>query len=188
MIKGQHLNINGLAPETILINDPSPEAVPLDGGMAAGDNLMGMQPLQGFGEYDKGLDESAYSGQLYLKTKTERLKEHWGTLSGNELYFYRKHGDTEHRLMHILTGTFIKEMPVEYSEVEEQDIYPVKIVLPPNKSRILYFMTQEKQAIWLKKLREVVGDSNMFDYYNLEDNIGKGQFGLVKLATHRKNG
>ena len=47
---------------------------------------------------------------------------------------------------------------------------------------------KEKQAIWLKKLREVVGDSNMFDYYNLEDNIGKGQFGLVKLATHRKNG
>lgn len=172
MIKGQHLNINALAPETILINDPSPETVPLDGGR--NDNVMSMQPLQGFGEYDKGLDESAYSGQLYLKTKTERLKEHWGTLSGNELYFYRKHGDTEHRLMHILTGTFIKEMPVEYSEVEEQDIYPVKIVLPPNKSRILYFMTQEKQAIWLKKLREVVGDSNMFDYYNLEDNIGKG--------------
>ena len=183
MIKGQHLNINGHLPETILINDPSPET---KDGLGAG--LVPMQPLQGFGEYDKGLDETAYSGQLYLKTKTERLKEHWGTLSGNELYFYRKQGDTEHRLMHILTGTFIKEMPVEYSEVEEQDIYPVKIVLPPNKSRILYFMTQEKQAIWLKKLREVVGDSNMFDYYNLEDNIGKGQFGLVKLATHRKNG
>jgi hypothetical protein len=36
------------------------------------------KPLQGFGDYDKHIDENAYSGQLFLKTKTERLKEHWG--------------------------------------------------------------------------------------------------------------
>lgn len=28
----------------------------------------------------------------------------------------------------------------------------------------------------------------MFDFYNFEDNLGKGQFGLVKLATHKKTG
>lgn len=28
----------------------------------------------------------------------------------------------------------------------------------------------------------------MFDYYNFEDNLGKGQFGLVKLASHKKTG
>ena len=94
------------------------------------------KPIQGFGDYEKHIDENAFSGQLFLKTKTERLKEHWGQLSGNELYFYRKQGDTEHRLMHILTGTFIKEMASEHSEAEDQDIYPIKIVLPPNKSQI----------------------------------------------------
>jgi len=25
----------------------------------------------------------------------------------------------------------------------------------------------------------------MFDFYNFEDDLGKGQFGLVNLATHR---
>jgi serine/threonine protein kinase len=34
----------------------------------------------------------------------------------------------------------------------------------------------------------VVGYSNLFDFYNFEDNLGKGQFGLVKLATHKKTG
>ena len=28
----------------------------------------------------------------------------------------------------------------------------------------------------------------MFDFYIFEDNLGKGQFGLVKLATHKKTG
>lgn len=28
----------------------------------------------------------------------------------------------------------------------------------------------------------------MFDYYNIEENLGKGQFGQVKLASHKKTG
>lgn len=28
----------------------------------------------------------------------------------------------------------------------------------------------------------------MFDYYQIEDTLGKGQFGLVKLAIHKQNG
>ena len=87
-----------------------------------------------------------------------------------------------------MKGTFIKEMPAETSESEACDIYPIKIVLPPNKSRILYFKEVEIKNKWLYQLRSVVGDSDMFDFYNFEDNLGKGQFGLVKLATHKKNG
>ena len=41
---------------------------------------------------------------------------------------------------------------------------------------------------WLEKLKHVVGYSNLFDYYTFEDNLGKGQFGLVKLAIHKKTG
>ena len=31
-----------------------------------------------------------------------------------------------------------------------------------------------------------MGYSNVFDFYNLDKTLGKGQFGLVKLATHKK--
>lgn len=31
-----------------------------------------------------------------------------------------------------------------------------------------------------------MGYSNMFDYYEMKETLGKGQFGLVKLATHKK--
>ena len=41
------------------------------------------------------------------------------------------------------------------------------------------------QNKWLDRLKSTVGYSNMFDYYDFSENLGKGQFGLVKLATHK---
>jgi hypothetical protein len=41
--------------------------------------------------------------------------------------------------MHSIKGTFIKDMPPERSTSENCEIYSIKILLPPNKSRILYF-------------------------------------------------
>lgn len=52
----------------------------------------------------------------------------------------------------------------------------------------MYFKSEREQLVWSEKLKAVVGYSNMFDYYNFEENLGKGQFGLVKLATHKKTG
>ena len=97
------------------------------------------EPLQGFGDYAEALDANVFEGMCLLKTKTDKYKQHWCVLTANELYCYRQKGDTSHRVMHCMIGTFIKEMPTEHSESEQCQIYPVKIVLPPNKSRILYF-------------------------------------------------
>jgi len=47
-------------------------------------------------------------------------------------------------------------------------------VLPPNKSRILYFKGKSQQNEWLDRLKKIVGYSNLFDFYNFEDNLGKG--------------
>jgi len=33
-----------------------------------------------------------------------------------------------------------------------------------------------------------MGYNNIFDFYDLGSTLGKGQFGLVKLATHKKSG
>ena len=67
-------------------------------------------------------------------------------------------------------------------------MYPVKIVLPPNKSRILYFSSIDSQAKWLKTIRKIIGEFNINEFYDLQNNLGKGQFGVVKLAKHKKFG
>lgn len=54
------------------------------------------------------MDESKqYEGTCYLKTKVGTLKKHLLILIGNEIYFFRSRSDTQHKIMHCLTGTYI---------------------------------------------------------------------------------
>lgn len=96
---------------------------------------------------------------------------------GNELYCYRRKGDTEHRAMHCLVGTFCKELGPEHSG--DQTLWPIKITLPPNKSRVLYFNSELDQKKWADVFKEAIGYANLFDYYDVKSTLGKGQFGLV---------
>jgi hypothetical protein len=84
----------------------------------------------------------------FLKTKTNNYKSHWALLEGNDIFCYRRQGDTDQRVMHSLAGTFVQEIPSEECSDTNVTFYPVKIVLPPNKSRILYFDKLEVQKEW----------------------------------------
>lgn len=76
--------------------------------------------------------------------------------------------------MHSLVGTFIKELPAEESQSENCLLYPVKIVLPPNKSRLLYFKDEKQMKMWGEKMRYVTGQTDLFNFYNFESDLGKG--------------
>lgn len=93
---------------------------------------------------------------------------------GNELYCYRHKEDATHRVMHCLVGTFVKELPVENDASNKVKIYPIKIMLPPNKSRVLYFASEKEQKEWAKIMSESIGYSNLFEFYDLGGNLGEG--------------
>jgi hypothetical protein len=60
--------------------------------------------------------------------------------------------------MHTLKGTFVKKMANETwfgNDQEEIIYYPLKIVLPLNKSRILFFATESEQTRWLNELNSI---------------------------------
>lgn len=144
---------------------------------------------EGFGgDHTEEKQSTFMEGVCYLKTKTDRFKDHWAVLNGNEIFCYRSAQDTKSRVMHCLAGTFAKENPEEVCPDTGKTLYPVKIVLPPNKSRILYFESKQVQKEWMQVLMQAMGYTNIFDFYELGKNLGKGQFGLVKLATHNVTG
>ena len=45
--------------------------------------------------------------------------------------------------MHCLVGTFIKEVPEEVNPEDKKTLYPLKIFIPPNKSRVIFFLSRE---------------------------------------------
>ena len=117
---------------------------------------------------------------------------------GNELYFYRKRGEQDHKVMHCLTGTYLRDVANDEVSDKNSDspggqpkrksYYPVKIVIPPNKSRLVFFATIEEQQKWIEWLQQAMGYTNVLEYYEIGKTLGKGQFGLVKLAVHKKTG
>ena len=130
--------------------------------------------MDNFGSSDKNQSYNFVESECFLKTRADRFKTHWAVIMGNELYCYRKKDDALHRVMHSLTGTFIKDLPEETCISQNMVLWPVKIVLPPNKSRVLYFGSKEEQLKWSTKLKTCVGYANLYDFYTLSDCLGKG--------------
>jgi len=90
-------------------------------------------------------EKERYQDYCYLKTKTDRYKNHVVVIEGSEIYWYKTLGDIEPQIMHSLVRTFAKLMPEEVvPELASITLWPVKIILPPNKSRIIYFESQEQ--------------------------------------------
>ena len=141
-----------------------------------------------------------HEGVCYLKTKTESYKKHWMVLTGNEIRFYRKQGDTDHKVMHCLAGTYLKEVTMdeisekskssaamskasasqgtrrskvselsadeskrrEKEKARSKNFHPIKLVIPPNKSRLVFFAKEEEQLMWIERFQEAMGYSNVF--------------------------
>lgn len=100
--------------------------------------------------------------------------------------------------MHCLSGTYIREpsaaeenpannlLPASKNNPAQQ-LYPVKIAIPPNKSRLTYFVSKEEVKSWTENLQTAMQSTNITQFYELDKTLGKGQFGLVKLAFHKKD-
>ena len=68
--------------------------------------------------------------------------------------------------MHSLISTFARDLP------EEQRYWPLKIIIPPSKSRVLYFATQKDRDSWLRVICRVTRQTDPLDFYRLDTTLG----------------
>lgn len=47
-------------------------------------------------------------------------------------------------------------------------------------------MTQYQQEKWVQVIKQAIGYANLEDFYEVKETLGKGKFGQVKLAIHKK--
>ena len=131
-----------------------------------------------------------YEGEMLRKTPEGKFKKYWFCLLSKELYCYRKKDDEKHKNMHNLIGCFISSEPDEVINHHNKQItfYPFKLIFPPTKVRVYYLMTQTQRDKWAEVIKEAIGYANIEDYYEVQKTLGKGKFGQVKLAIHKKTG
>ena len=132
-------------------------------------------------------DTIQFEGEMVRKATETKLKKYWYCLLGKELYVYKSKDEEKHKGMHNLVGVFIKDEPEEYLD-STTVLYPFSLIFPGNKPRTYYTLNKEDKAKWMENIKKVIGYSNLFDYYEVKETLGKGKFGLVKSATHKKSG
>lgn len=133
-------------------------------------------------------DESIqFEGEMIRKATETKLKKYWYCLLGKELYVYKNKQEEKHKGMHNLVGVFIKDEPEEHLDATTV-LYPFSLIFPGNKPRIYYLLNKEDKQKWIDAIKKVIGYSNLFDYYDVKETLGKGKFGLVKTAIHKKSG
>ena len=125
---------------------------------------------------------------MIRKANETKLKRYWYCLLGKELYVYKNKNDEKHKSMHSLIGVFIKDEAEEIQLNSTNTLYNFKLIFPPNKARSYYLLNKEDKDKWMEALKKVIGYSSLFDFYDIKETLGKGKFGLVKSAVHKKTG
>ena len=106
-------------------------------------------------------------------------------LLGKELYSYKKPGDLKHKEMKSLAGVYLKEELSEEVMEDQRILYPFMLIFP-NKRRIYYLTSKTDKDKWISAIKKSIGYSNILDYYELGESLGKGKYGLVKKAIHKR--
>jgi len=128
-----------------------------------------------------------FEGVMLRKLTDVKLKKYYYVLLGKELYVYKKKEDTKHKSMQNLVGVFLKEDQEQEEQLDENTtIYPLSLVYPGNKDRTYYLTDKTEYQKWVEVIKKVIGYSSLNDYYDVKGSLGKGKFGLVKLAVHKK--
>ena len=134
---------------------------------------------------DSSLDGLSF---CYLKTKTNRFKRHIFVVRDGTILFYRRVEDENAVQSHPIKKSHLrlaKPLKVDNESTESAVFYPVQVDVPPDRTRLLYFQTQELQQENLNMLLAQQGFENRLDQYDLVEKLGDGAFSQVMLAQHR---
>lgn len=144
--------------------------------------------------------------ELYCYQKSGEVEDQDSTPGGGMYQKYRFAYENSHKSMHTLQGAFVSIQDTEQKlslrtkdavhdkhghivqgpELEQGAYYAFKIIFPVNKTRVYYCSSKEERNQWVEMIKQVTGFRNIYDHYQLKQDLGKGKFGEVKLGINLK--
>ena len=123
-----------------------------------------------------------------------------------DLFVFKKNDTQKQIFMQILNGTYIKiklriklekehvkiseNSGLQYKFKEKNDLYklyPLKLVISEERARLFYFCSKKEQTEWYKFLCQASKFRCVYESYEFQKEIGKGEYGVVFKAKHLKN-
>lgn len=126
-----------------------------------------------------------HEGYMYKITHSKKFKLVYFKLVGKDIYYYSKKEDTSYKGMHNLSGIYIN--PTDPVLIEGKKYFSFSIIYP-KKTRTYYLEKEDEFNEWIKKLHLAINYKSLLDQYEVQNKLGKGKFGLVKLAKHKETG
>ena len=129
-----------------------------------------------------------YENWVYKIIENKNIKKFYLVLINKDIFYYKDEQKENFLGMQNLSGCLITEAQEEnYITINNQKFYYFSITFN-NKSKIRTFYTTEYKISkkFTDTLKKGIGYLKFTDYYEIKQNIGKGKFGLVNLAIHKK--
>ncbi len=126
-------------------------------------------------------------GELYKFNKEKQtFNLYYVRLIYQCLYYYKSKNDNEedYNNMHYLIGSFVKKKePKTYKGV----VYCCfKLTFNNNKTKKYYHKDEKTIKKWVEAINKANNYKDFFSDYRLGNLLGKGQYGVVKTAFHKK--
>lgn len=125
-----------------------------------------------------------YSDWVFKITENGNLKKYFLNIIGKDIYYYKSEMKDELQGMHNLTGCFVNDKSDE-KIIDNKKFYGFSIIFS-NKVRTYYTMNKNEREDWITSLKTSIGYQTFTDAYDLQEDLGEGKFGLVKLGIHKK--
>jgi len=134
-----------------------------------------------FPDDKEALEKILYQGLLCKLTKSgdDIKNSYWIVLIDQDIHYYTSEAKDKFVKMHNISGSFIKANGEVI--IKDTKYYSFSVILD-KKTRTFVTKNREYAKEWVKSLKQGMGYKNFFEYYEMLDNLGEGQFGQVKLG------
>lgn len=127
-------------------------------------------------------EQPLVEGWIYKLTETGKLKKFWLEVKNYDIMYYKNKNKDELSGMHSLAGCSVHDALPE--NISNKKLYSFVIKFK-NKSRSYYCEDRDECFKWRNCIRKAIGFKCFFDYYEINEDIGRGKFGIVKLGKNK---
>jgi len=121
---------------------------------------------------------------VYKVSEEGEMKKFLLVLNDNELFYFKDdNGKNEFKQMYNLSGCFVEKNGIAL--VNNVKYYCFSIYFS-GKYRNFYTLSKEATEIWVEKIKASLGNRDINEFYDIQEQIGKGSFGSIKLAINKR--